>query len=126
MKILLLEDDENDVLFVKHAAERSQDGHSVQAVHNGAEAICYLLGEGKYSDRDEFPFPSVILSDLKGQNRVKAYWRRTNRRAAVILTEIKNRRITGVVIAALRRARPAPDGGFLACVAGGLGPGTAG
>jgi len=65
MKILLVDDDENDVLFVKHATEKSQNGHSVQAVHDGEDAIRYLRGEGKYSDRKKFPLPTVIVSDLK-------------------------------------------------------------
>jgi CheY-like chemotaxis protein len=34
-------------------------------VSNGAEALKYLTGEGRYADRDEYPMPRVILLDLK-------------------------------------------------------------
>ena len=34
-------------------------------VHDGEEAIGYLKGEGKYSRRDEFPLPTLLLLDLK-------------------------------------------------------------
>jgi CheY-like chemotaxis protein len=38
---------------------------SLHLVDNGEEAIQYLCGSGKYSERNNFPFPTVILSDLK-------------------------------------------------------------
>ena len=37
----------------------------VQWVENGEEALQYLRGEGKYKDRTAFPFPGVIITDLK-------------------------------------------------------------
>jgi CheY-like chemotaxis protein len=37
----------------------------VRIVADGHEAVEYLQGEGKYGKRDEFPFPKVIISDLK-------------------------------------------------------------
>ncbi len=32
---------------------------------DGAEAISYLKGEGKYADREKFPIPYIVLADLK-------------------------------------------------------------
>jgi len=63
--ILLAEDDDNDVFFMRRALDKSQVGFSMQVVTDGQLAIDYLGGEGKYSDRGEFPVPSVILLDLK-------------------------------------------------------------
>jgi|SRR5947209_4750250 len=63
--ILMLEDDENDILFVQRATERCGAGHTVNAVHNGVQGIEYLRGEGPYADRQKFPLPNVILTDLK-------------------------------------------------------------
>ena len=39
--------------------------YKVQLAVNGDDAIAYLKGDGKYSDRSQFEFPSYILTDLK-------------------------------------------------------------
>jgi CheY-like chemotaxis protein len=63
--ILVVEDDPNDLFFLKRAfsAVRTQCG--MQAVGDGAEAIDYLRGVDDYADRDRFPVPALILMDLK-------------------------------------------------------------
>ncbi len=63
--ILLIEDLENDVFFVQEATRRGGAGHTVYAVPDGQEAIRYLRGEAQYSDRQKYPLPNVILTDLK-------------------------------------------------------------
>jgi CheY-like chemotaxis protein len=63
--ILHVEDDSNDVLLLKHACERAGVGLDVQTVEDGEQAIAYLGGEGKFADRKQFPFPSLLLLDLK-------------------------------------------------------------
>jgi len=63
--ILLVEDDEHDIFFVREATERNGGHHKVHAVRDGSEAIAYLKGQGQYSDRQKFPMPNVILTDLK-------------------------------------------------------------
>ena len=37
----------------------------MHVVWNGQEAISYLKGEGKYSNREEYPLPDLFLLDLK-------------------------------------------------------------
>jgi CheY-like chemotaxis protein len=37
----------------------------IQVVRNGEEAIAYLAGEGKFSNRAEYPLPNLLLLDLK-------------------------------------------------------------
>jgi len=32
-------------------------------VHDGVEAVSYLLGEGQYADRTKFPMPHLLLLD---------------------------------------------------------------
>ena len=63
--ILLAEDDDNDVFFMRRALDKSQVEFPLQVVTDGQQAIDYLGGEGKFSDREQFPIPSVILLDLK-------------------------------------------------------------
>jgi len=63
--VLLVEDDENTVFFVKQASSKVKAGHVIQAVNDGEQATKYLLGEGQYADRNKFPLPNIILLDLK-------------------------------------------------------------
>ena len=65
LTILIIEDDHNDVLLLKSALKRENINNPIQVVHDGQEGIDYLQGEGKFHDRDKYPFPSVIFTDLK-------------------------------------------------------------
>jgi CheY-like chemotaxis protein len=64
-KILVVDDSEDDLFFIKRALDRVGIGKTVNYVHNGLEAIEYLSGNGWFSDRQQYPFPTIILSDLK-------------------------------------------------------------
>jgi CheY-like chemotaxis protein len=87
LDILLVDDDENDVFMVQKATARSGAGHTIQAVRDGEEAICYLRGVGQYADRQKFPLPNVIVTDLKMQ-RVSGFdflrWLRSHPECGVI------------------------------------------
>lgn len=61
----MADDSEDDAFFVKRALEQSQVKHFFHAVLDGLAALAYLRGEGEYSDRQQFPFPNVLLCDLK-------------------------------------------------------------
>jgi CheY-like chemotaxis protein len=63
--ILLVEDEENDALLLKRAFKKNDILNPVHWVKDGLEAIAYLKGEGDYADRARFPFPEVVLLDLK-------------------------------------------------------------
>lgn len=63
--ILIVEDDPNDVLFLQRALKKNQINNPTRALPDGEEAIAYLSGVGKYSDRTGYPFPRVIILDLK-------------------------------------------------------------
>jgi CheY-like chemotaxis protein len=63
--ILLVEDDPNDVLFLKRALKKNEIHNPVCALSDGEEAIAYLSGAGKYAERSVHPFPRVIILDLK-------------------------------------------------------------
>jgi len=87
--ILLVEDDDNDIFFVRHATEASGARHAVYGVHDGEEATSYLTGAGQFADRHSFPLPNVILTDIK-MPRMGGFellrWLRTNSQYAVIPT----------------------------------------
>jgi len=63
--ILQIEDDPNDVLFLQRAMEKAGVANPIQIASDGQEAIDYLQGAGKFFDRGIFPFPSLVLLDLK-------------------------------------------------------------
>jgi CheY-like chemotaxis protein len=61
---LLVEDDQKDYYLVKEVFDRV--GHcQLKAVTDGQEAIDYLVGHGKFSDRRRYPLPQVVLLDMK-------------------------------------------------------------
>src|SRR3954451_7620992 len=63
--ILLVEDCEDDVLFMQNAMRRAGFINPVQVAVDGQKAMDYLGGLGKYSDRESFPMPCLVLLDLK-------------------------------------------------------------
>jgi CheY-like chemotaxis protein len=62
--ILLADDSENDILLMRTAFKMAEFNSPLQEVHSGEQAIAYLKGEGIYSDRRQYPLPSVMLMDL--------------------------------------------------------------
>ena len=63
--ILVADDDENDTLLLERAFKKVGVEMPVRVCRDGAEAMEYLKGEGKYADRTEYPFPRVVVTDLK-------------------------------------------------------------
>ena len=63
--ILLVEDNEDDVFFMKRALKNAEISNPLQVVADGQEAIDYLNGTGNFSNRSEYPFPCLVLLDLK-------------------------------------------------------------
>jgi CheY-like chemotaxis protein len=63
--VLLVEDDLNDIFLVKRAFRTAKIPNPLQIVTDGEEAIAYLQGAGKYSDREAYPLPKLIVMDIK-------------------------------------------------------------
>src|SRR5260370_42523426 len=63
--VLLAEDDPNDRRLFQLALRRNQKPIQVFEVADGMEVIQYLKGEGKFAARDKFPFPNLLILDLK-------------------------------------------------------------
>lgn len=63
--ILHVEDDENDALLFQKACERAGLPAQVHRVDNAEEAKAYLTGEAAYADRTRYPFPHIVVLDLK-------------------------------------------------------------
>jgi CheY-like chemotaxis protein len=63
--ILLADDDENDVYFVRRALKRAGMEDRLFVARDGQEAVNYLNGDSRYSDRKAYPMPALLLLDLK-------------------------------------------------------------
>jgi len=68
-RILFAEDDENDVFFMQRAFAEAGLPHTLHVVSDGQEAIDYLSGEEKYTNRKQYPLPSLLILDLKMPRR---------------------------------------------------------
>jgi|SRR6185369_2017081 CheY-like chemotaxis protein len=62
---LVVEDNEDHILLIRRAFAKSKVVNPLQVVRTGEDAIAYLEGVGRFSNRAEFPLPAVILLDLK-------------------------------------------------------------
>ncbi|MEX0805484.1 MAG: response regulator [Candidatus Binatia bacterium] len=63
--ILLIEDNEDDVFLMKRALKGARVINPLFVVEDGQEAVDYLGGAGKFSDRGSYPLPAVVFLDLK-------------------------------------------------------------
>ena len=69
LPILYVEDDENDVYFMRRAFRKLGISESLFVARDGEEGIEYLAGSGKFSDREAFPLPALVFLDVKMPRR---------------------------------------------------------
>ena len=62
--ILVAEDRDDDAALMLRAFQKGRLLNPVYFVRDGEEALCYLKGEGKYANREEYPLPALFLLDL--------------------------------------------------------------
>jgi CheY-like chemotaxis protein len=67
--ILVAEDNDDHIILIKRAFQQARFLNPIQVVGDGAEAIAYLNGDGKYANRTEYPLPRLLLLDLKMPNK---------------------------------------------------------
>ena len=63
--ILIVDDDPNDLVLIEHAFRENGVKDPIHTANGGKEAIAYMMGEGKYSDRSTYAYPTFITIDLK-------------------------------------------------------------
>lgn len=63
--ILLVEDNEDDIVFMKRCLLRAEVAQPLHVVNDGQQAIDYLAGKEQFADRVQFPLPGLVLLDLK-------------------------------------------------------------
>lgn len=62
--ILIVEDNDDDVFFIRRAFEKAGVRNPLLRVKNGAEAIAYLNGDPPFKNRSEHPLPGLVLLDV--------------------------------------------------------------
>lgn len=63
--ILLVDDDDSFQLLIPRAVVKTNVQISFNFVADGDETMKYLGGKGPYSNRKKYPFPDLMLLDLK-------------------------------------------------------------
>ena len=63
--ILIAEDSDDDLALLQLTLKQAGITNPVHVVRDGSELIAYFRGEGKYSDRNQFPLPRILFLDLK-------------------------------------------------------------
>ena len=63
--VLLVEDGEDDVFFMKMACQRTGLPHSLHVVMDGDKAVDYLAGKGAFADRTKHPLPDLVFLDIQ-------------------------------------------------------------
>jgi two-component system, response regulator len=94
--ILLVEDNLDDEALTLRALKKNNISNEMIIARDGAEALEYLFGSGRYAGRDTTELPQVVLLDLKLPKidglevlrRIRAD-ARTRRLPVVVLTSSK-------------------------------------
>jgi two-component system response regulator len=63
--ILIAEDNLDDAKLAHRAILQLQLENPVHIVKDGKLTLAYLKGEGEFEDRGKFPFPALLLLDLR-------------------------------------------------------------
>ena len=63
--VLIVDDCESDRFLLIRAFSAATVKNPIRIVTSGEDAIRYLSGEGRYSDRTAYPLPKIVFLDLK-------------------------------------------------------------
>ena len=63
--VLMVDDSQDDCLLIKTAIGKADRLRFIGSVSDGGELVSYLAGKDDYGDRQRFPFPDMLLLDLK-------------------------------------------------------------
>lgn len=62
--ILIADDDAEDRMLIKEALDENRLSNAIEFVENGEELMDYLHNRGKFSDKNKYQTPGLILLDL--------------------------------------------------------------
>jgi CheY-like chemotaxis protein len=62
---MVVDDDPNDLFLIEAGFRSVGVTDPIHTINGGQEAIDYMMGNGKYSDREVYAYPTFITTDLK-------------------------------------------------------------
>ncbi|PVY39501.1 response regulator [Pontibacter virosus] len=62
--ILIADDDAEDRMLIKEALDENRLSNAIEFVENGEELMDYLHNRGKFTDKEKYQTPGLILLDL--------------------------------------------------------------
>lgn len=63
--LLLVEDNPNDILLFQRALRKAKLDIPLNIVQDGEQAVDYLAGQSRYTNRRKYPLPALILMDIR-------------------------------------------------------------
>ena len=63
--VVIVDDEPTDAMFAEAVMDELQPAFPVQIIDSAEDFIAYLKGEGLYQDRERYPYPGLVLLDLK-------------------------------------------------------------
>ena len=63
--IMVVDDDPSDLILIENSFRAIGVKDPIHMINGGREAIAYIAGEGKFSDRALYAYPTFITTDLK-------------------------------------------------------------
>src|SRR4051794_25956570 len=67
--VLHVEDEWDDQFMLQRTLKKDDIAIDLRTANHGDEAVEYLSGKGKFSDRVAYPLPALILMDIKMPRR---------------------------------------------------------
>src|SRR5436190_24124850 len=67
--VLVVEDNPDDVSLVQLGARNAECPFHFKFVEDGEQALAYLEGTGRYTDRSAYPLPDLVVLDLNMPRR---------------------------------------------------------
>lgn len=65
LSVLLVDDSKDDRFFIRRILSKHPQLSVCGEAEDGEDAIAYLQGEMRYANRMEYPFPDLLILDLK-------------------------------------------------------------
>ena len=63
--ILIVDDEPDQVLFIRESLRQTGIPLAVHVVESGEDAIAYISAKDRFCDREKYPFPRLVLLDLR-------------------------------------------------------------
>jgi CheY-like chemotaxis protein len=63
--IMIIDDNSSDLDLIKRAFEINHKSGKLLCMNNSKDALAYLMGDGVFADRENHPFPSMLITDIK-------------------------------------------------------------